>query len=166
MTVKTPPLPLLKSTVLLLTASLLWPISAAALSATQTIEKEVTVITADGVTQTKREAADTVVPGERIVYSLNILNDKPEPASDLVLTMPVPAEVIFVEGSADKAGASVVYSADGGASFAARPAAVVMDAAGTVRAASADDITHIRWTVKGPVAAGATDTLSFAAILK
>ncbi|WP_371396519.1 hypothetical protein [Fretibacter rubidus] len=137
-----------------------------ALSATQTIEKEKTVITDDGSTQIIRTTADTVVPGETIVYTLNFVNDDGQAADNLVLTMPVPEQVTFVEGSADRPGTVVVYSADSGQSFATRQATMVMTQAGEVRAAGADDITHVRWTIPGPVAAGETGQLSFAAKLK
>ena len=139
---------------------------AGALSATQTIEKEKTVINTDGTTQIIRTAADTVVPGETVVYTLNFVNDDSSAADNLVLTMPVPEQVTYNEGSADRAGTVVVYSADSGQSFASRQATMVMTAAGDVRAAGAADITHVRWTIPGPVAAGETGQLSFTATLK
>ena len=141
---------------------------ASALSATQTIEKEKTVITEDGSTQIIRTTADTVVPGENIVYTLNFVNDdiNTPAATNLVLTMPVPKEVTYIEGSADRAGTVVVYSADGGETFSPRQTAMVLSTDGNVRLASAADITHVRWTVPGPVAAGETGQLSFTAVIK
>lgn len=141
---------------------------ASALSATQTIEKEKTIITEDGTTQIIRTAADTVVPGENIVYTLNFINDDSSApaATNLILTMPVPEEVTYIEGSADRAGTVVAYSADGGETFSARQAAMVMSTNGNVRLASASDITHVRWTVPGPVATGDTGQLSFTATIK
>lgn len=141
-------------------------VSASALVASQSIQKETTIITEDGTTQVVRTAADTVVPGERIVYTINYTNDKAEAVNDIVLTLTVPPEVTFVEGSADKAGAVVSYSTDNGASFTSRQSAMVMETGGNIRAASADDITAVRWTVAGPVAAGVSDALSFSANLK
>jgi len=137
-----------------------------ALSATQTIEKESTVIGDDGTSRIVRTPADKVVPGERVVYTLNFTNDDAQPARDLVLTMPVPSEVAFIEGTADTSGAIVTYSADNGDSFAERQATIKMDSDGSIRPAQAADITHIRWNVPGPVAVGDNGQLSFSGVLK
>jgi len=146
--------------------TLLMTASASALTAKQIVEKEVTVQMPDGTQLITREAADMVVPGERIVYTLNFTNDEVKPASDLVLTMPVPNVVRYMDGSATETGASVVYSADGGKTFAGRSAVQVVDIDGTFRRASSDEITHIRWTVPGPVASGENGSLSFKGVLK
>lgn len=141
-------------------------VSAQALTAKQTVEKETSVIGADGAVQTVREAVETIVPGERIIYSLDFENDKSEPANDIVLTMPIPAEVQYIEGTADSPQSNVTFSADGGESFSSRQSVMVMDAAGNIRAAGAGELTHIRWSVPGPVQAGDSGVLSFAASVK
>lgn len=146
--------------------SLLASASASALTAKQIVEKEVVVQMPDGTENVTRAPAEMVVPGERIVYTLNFTNDDAAPASDLVLTMPVPTEIKFMDGSADKVGAKTVYSADGGQSFAQRSALRKVGADGNVRSAADEDITHIRWTVAGPIAVGETGNLSFKGILK
>jgi uncharacterized repeat protein (TIGR01451 family) len=154
-------------TIALITAgSLLMTVSASALTAKQIVEKEVIVQMPDGTESVTREAAEMVVPGERIVYTLNYTNDEAQPASDLVLTMPVPSLVRYMDGSATEVGARVVYSADGGKSFADRPSVQIADIDGTFRRASSGEITHIRWTVPGPVAAGENGSLSFKGVLK
>jgi len=146
--------------------SLLASVSASALSAKQIVEKEVVVQMPDGTESVTREPADMVVPGERIVYTLNFTNDDAAPASDLVLTMPVPTEIKYMDGSAEKPGAKTVYSADGGQSFAERSKLSKVQADGNMRTAADEDITHIRWTVTGPIAVGETGNLSFKGILK
>lgn len=141
------------------------PLTTQALTAAQTVQKEVTVVGADGTPQRVLESADKVVPGERIVYTLNYTNDEAEAASDIVLTMPIPKEVTFVEGSADARNATVTYSADNGQSFGSRQSVMLLDGAGNVRAASAADLTHVRWTITNPVAAGTSGQLAFSADL-
>ena len=139
--------------------------SAFALTASQTVQKEVEITKADGTTEISYAPADLVAPGERIVYALNIENDGVQPATDLVLTMPVPDEIKYMEGSARKTGAVVTYSADNGQSFAARDSVTVVE--GLVsRVAQSEDITHIRWKLAGPINAGEVDTLVFKGILK
>lgn len=137
-----------------------------ALSASQTVEREVVVQMPDGTETVSREAADMVTPGERIVYTLSFTNDDAQPATDLVLTMPVPDEVRFMEGTASNTNMTPVYSADGGKNFTSRAQLRVRDNDGNPQTASSGDITHIRWTVPGPLAVGDTGSLSFKGILR
>lgn len=141
-------------------------VSASALTATQKVEKEITVQQADGTNVTQLVSAAEVTPGEKIVYTVSYTNDSSEPATDIVLAMPVPADVRFLEGTAEKDGAIVRYSADGGTSFVKRDALVLPAVGGGTRAANADDITHIQWRIAGPVPVGASDEIKFKARLR
>lgn len=153
--------------ILALTAAVLTSaVSASALTATQKVEKEITVQQPDGTTTTQFVSADEVTPGEKIVYTVAYTNDSIEPASDIVLAMPVPDDVRFLEGTADRNGAVVRYSADGGSSFVERDALVLPAVGGGTRAASSDDITHIQWRIAGPIAVGTSDEITFKARLK
>jgi uncharacterized repeat protein (TIGR01451 family) len=139
---------------------------ASALTATQIVEKEVITQNPDGTTQTQRVSAESVIPGERIVYTLRYLNDGTEPATNLVMTMPVPKEVTFIDGSANRSGAETVYSVDGGNTFASRENLVVRGTNGASRPAKAEDITHVKWTVVGPVQSAEAGELVFKGVLK
>ena len=150
-----------------LTAALFgFSLPASALTATQTVEKEIVVTNDDGTETLKRVEAASVVPGERVVYSLNYVNDADDAATDLVLTMPIPQQVEFMEGTADKSGSVVTYSADGGQSFAPRQAVMVQTDDGQWVRAGSEDITHVRWLVAGPVGSGEAGTLAFKGVLK
>lgn len=146
--------------------SILTSVSASALTAKQVVEKETVVQMPDGTESITRGPAELVVPGERVVYTLNYTNDDTAPATDLVLTMPVPTEIKYMDGSASTAGAKVVYSADGGQSFANRSGLRVVGIDGNSRTATSEDITHIRWTVAGPLEVGETGTLFYKGVLK
>lgn len=137
-----------------------------ALTASQIVEREVIVRNADGSQTVTREAADKVTPGDKVIYSLNYYNDEAEPVQNIVLVMPIPAEVNYLDGSADSAGTNTTYSADGGKSFAGRDDLQVAQADGSKRAARAEDITHIRWLVSTSVAPGTGGTLSFSGRLQ
>lgn len=154
------------SLVIMASASLLASTAASALTAKQSVEKEVVVQMPDGTENVTRAPAELVVPGERVVYTLSFTNDDAAPASDLVLTMPVPSEIKYMDGSATKDGAKIVYSADGGLSFTDRRDLRATGADGIARSAKAEDITHIRWTVTGPLAVGETGNLSYKGVLK
>lgn len=152
---------------LLVAASLTgFALNAQALTAKQSVEKETTIVGADGSVQTVRETVEKIVPGERVVYSLDYANDEAAAANDIVLTMPIPAEVKYIEGSAEQPQANVTFSADGGESFSNRQSVMMIDQAGNIRAAGADELTHVRWTVAGPISAGESGVLSFAASVR
>ncbi len=146
--------------------SLAFGAQAQALDAKQTVQKEVTVQQEDGTTITKLVSADLVTPGEKIVYTVSYTNDDAKPATDLVLAMPVPANVRFQEGSADRDGAVVRYSTDGGSTFSERESLTLPTVGGGTRSANSDDITDIQWRIAGPVAVGSTDSIRFMARLK
>ena len=82
-----------------------------------------------------------VIPGERVVYTLSYTNDDAAPATDLILTMPVPSEIKYMDGSATLDGARVVYSADDGKTFASRTGLRVIGLDGNSRTALSEDIT-------------------------
>ena len=148
------------------TAALASTVSVQALSATQKVEKEISIQQEDGTVKTRLVSAAEVTPGEKIVYTVAYTNDTSEEATDIVLAMPVPADVRYLEGTADRPGAIVRYSTDGGASFVDRNALVLPAVGGGTRVASADDITHIQWRIPGPVASGTSDEVSFKARLR
>jgi len=137
----------------------------AAMTARQSVEREVIVRDANGVETVKREAADKVTPGETVIYSIKYENDSAEPATNIVLIMPVPKEVAYVEGSVTGGNANVSFSADDGATYVAR-GRLTVEQDGARRPARGDEITHIRWTLTGAVPANAAGEVSYKAILK
>jgi uncharacterized repeat protein (TIGR01451 family) len=147
-------------------ATLAFGAHAQALEATQKVEKEITIKQEDGSTTTQRLSVDAVTPGEKVVYTVSFVNNDATPASNLILAMPVPSTVRFLEGSADRDGAVVRFSTDGGSSFAARDELTFPAVGGGTRPASSDEITHIQWQIAGPVPVGATDEILFKGRLK
>jgi len=140
--------------------------SAFALTATQTVEREVIVRHADGTQTIKLEQADMVTPGDKVVYSLNYFNDETEVAENIVLVMPIPTEVQYLDGSAELDSVKTTYSVDAGQTYADRAKLRVTLADGSSRVASADDITHIRWAVTTSIAPETGGKLSFSGRLK
>jgi len=139
---------------------------AIALTATQTVEREVIVRHADGTQTVKLERADKVTPGDKIVYSLNYFNDEAEAAENIILVMPIPNEVQYLDGSAELDSVKTTYSVDAGQTYAERATLRVTLADGTSRVASADDITHIRWAIVAAIAPETGGKLSFSGRLK
>ena len=149
----------------LVSALAAFALPAMALTASQSVQKEIVTIAADGSETVTYAPAELVTPGERVVYSLNYENDKTEPATNLVLTMPIPGEVILAEGTARGQGTVVSYSVDG-EKFADRESLSVSLDNGATRPAASEDITHIRWDIAGPVEPGQAGTLAFTGVLK
>ena len=149
----------------MISSALAFAAPALALTATQTVQKEVISVQADGTELVSYESAETVTPGERVQYALNYENDSIDAASNLVLTMPVPEVVIYNEGSSTGMGTIVTYSVDGENFYDRNALTVAMDN-GQTRSATAEEISHIRWNIAGPVAPGDTGTLAFSGTLK
>lgn len=139
--------------------------ASAELTASQTVERVIMITEEDGSVTTTLVPAVTVVPGETLAYSLKWENIDADPAENAVFTVPVPAEVVYVEGSAVDGTAAVTFSADNGETFATREALMV-DSADAKKAAEAGDITHVRWAYAENVAGNSSGTLVYQAVLK
>ena len=109
--------------------------------------------------------ADTVVPGESVGYTITFTNISDDAADNVVITNPIADSLTYVEGSAFGPGAEIQFSVDNGKTFADREALTVTEE-GVVRAASAEDFTHIRWVMQQELAAGAQGVARFSAVLE
>lgn len=133
--------------------------------AEQTVEKEVVVRDADGTDGYQRVKADKVKPGEQVIYSLKYRNDGEDAASDVVLVMPVPPEVNFVEGSVSGDNTRVTFSADGGVTYVARGRLTIAEN-GNQRAARNNEITHIKWSREDALAPQGNGVVSYRGVLQ
>lgn len=139
------------------------PSAADVLVSPGTVEKVVSMEYEDGSTETEYLPTETVEPGEELAYVVNFRNEGSQSENGVMMTVPVPDDMVYVENSVTAYDASVEFSVDGGATFAPRDGLVVADG-DTVRPASADEITHVRWTFTR-VVAGEQGTLAFHAVL-
>ena len=129
------------------------------------VQKEEVTVTESGDKETRLVPAGTVVPGERVVYTITFQNISEEPAENIVITNPISGELTYVDGSAFGPGTEIQFSVDGGQTFADRDALTVTEN-GETRAAVADDFTHVRWVMQTELAAGAQGMARFAAVLE
>lgn len=115
-----------------------------------------------------REPKDVVVvPGDRVVFTLNVTNSGVEAASGFRATNPIPGPVTFIAVTEDWAEVSV----DGGANWGKLAAMVVTvkaadSGAETTRAATADDVTHVRWVFADPIGPGTKTAVSYRGVVK
>jgi uncharacterized repeat protein (TIGR01451 family) len=92
--------------------------------------------------------ANRVVPGDQVIYTLEIRNPGRTPVRDPVITYGVPSHMMYVADSATGPGAEVRYSVDDGRTFDLPENLRVNDADGHFRPAKADEYTHIRWKLR------------------
>lgn len=129
---------------------------------------ERTEVAADGTekTVTKRPQDVIVIPGDRVLFKLAYSNRGSEAATDFRAVNPMPAPVRFVSAAEDWADVSV----DGGKSWGKLEiltvAATNADGSVTSRAATPEDVTHVRWVFAAPIAPGAAGTLSYRGVIK
>jgi uncharacterized repeat protein (TIGR01451 family) len=110
--------------------------------------------------------ADRVVPGDRLIYSLEVVNTAVTTVPGPAVTTPVPAHMRYVADSAVGPGTEVSFSVDGGVSFDAPENLQVKGSNGELRAAEATDYTHIRWQFRNSLKAGSVAFVRFRAIAK
>jgi uncharacterized repeat protein (TIGR01451 family) len=100
--------------------------------------------------------ADRVVPGDEVLYTLEIRNMSRVDVVAPTVVNPVPAHVQYVADSASGPGADITYSADGGATF---------DTAENIKQ-KASDYTHIRWKLRNTLKSHAVAFARFRAVVK
>ena len=129
------------------------------------VQKQETFVNAAGEAEKRLVTADVVVPGETVFYTITFTNISDASADNVVLTNPIAAGLVYIDGSAFAPGSDIQFSVDGGENFAAASELTVTED-GESRAAVAKDFTHIRWVMRNDLAAGAQGTARFAAILE
>ena len=128
------------------------------------VQKEEVTTDESGDTTRRLVPAETVVPGEDVIYTITFTNISDDSAENIVITNPISANLTYVDGSAFGPGTLIEFSVDGGRSFASADRLMV-GAEGAERPAEAADFTHVRWTMQNDLAAGAQGFARFRATL-
>jgi uncharacterized repeat protein (TIGR01451 family) len=128
-------------------------------------EVEVEVKAADGKVEKKRTPVQLAVPGTVVFYTSTFKNVSAKPAGNISITNPVPANTTLVAASAFGEGMDISYSADGGKTWAAADKAKVKGADGKERAAGISDFTHIKWALRGELAASKQGEAGFRVVV-
>ena len=115
-----------------------------------------------GNSKTVLEEPNMVTPGDKLLFVLAYKNEGAAPATDFVINNPLPQAVLFT-GTESK---DAVMSVDGGKSWGELAKLKVKQADGSVRAALAADVTHVRWQFARPIPAGAEGKVNFRAVVK
>jgi uncharacterized repeat protein (TIGR01451 family) len=125
-------------------------------------------VTTPGGQETFRFVPATILAqGDVVYYTVRIRNPAPVPARDVQVVQRIPANTFYVRGSASGPGAEVAFSVDGGETFASANELTVSDPeTRAVRRAEAQDYTHIRWTLRNPLAPSAVALARFRAVFR
>jgi uncharacterized repeat protein (TIGR01451 family) len=126
----------------------------------------VTTTNKDGTKETKRVPAKKVAPDGEVIYTTTFKNTIDKPISNIMVTNPVPANMLYTANSANGANTVITYSVDGGKTYDAPEKLIVAGKDGKQRPAQAADFTHIRWIYKGDLATGKSSDVGFKAKVK
>ena len=109
--------------------------------------------------------ADNVVPGDRVIYTLEVRNGAQTALDAPSFSYPIPEHMRYIADSAVGPGAVVSYSVDGGHTFARAEDLKVKGPDGKLRAAVGADYTDIRWQLKNPLKANSVAFVRFRTVV-
>lgn len=156
-------------TVIFLMAAMASPIYGAGKVKVRTVaEVEVEVVNDKGEKEKKRvRAAEAeVIPGDTVIFTNSFINEEQDAATNIVITNPVPKNMLYVDFSAEGKDTKIEFSVDGGKKYGAPADLKVKGDDGELRRASGSDYTHIRWIIEKPVKPKSKGVVGFKAILK
>jgi len=131
------------------------------------VDRVVTVTTGDGEVESQLLDAAGVQPGEDLRYRIDFTNLSAEFVNPgiVVITNPIPEAAEYLEGTAVGENTEILFSVDGGASFAGPEQLTVVED-GVRYAAAARHYTTIRWIYGGILGPGEGSSVSFDVRLK
>ena len=105
-----------------------------------------------------------VIPGNEVIYTITAKNNCNKSIDNVVINNPVPEHTVYVANSATGVGTDITYSLNGKDYL--KPDALVKEADGKSHAASAADISGIRWIYSSVFQPSATGFVRFRAIVQ
>jgi len=134
--------------------------AASGIDLTMVARKEIVTIDSQGKKVVTLVEPITVIPGDMIVYTTHYHNKGSVAAESVAITNPIPKDTAYVDGSAVIDNATLSYSVDGGKKFDSPANLTITGSNGQRRPATANDYSHIRWTLKS-IAPEARGSVSF-----
>ena len=134
---------------------------AQALSAEQNVSKLIETTDENGNIVEKRVAADSVAPGDRVMYQLDYTHTGREPASDILLTMAVPRQIKPLFEGLHAGETTRSFSVDGGQTYQALTTSPEGEAPPEFASA-----THLRWQLVSPIQPGESGSVSYTGIVE
>ena len=128
--------------------------------------KETELVNEQGEKEVRLMPVSSAMPGELLTFSISYTNEGDEEATDILLTNPVPENMVYEGESAAGEGSWISYSVNGGVTYGAPDSLSVTGDDGKKRQAVPSDYTHVRWQLIDPVPPGGSGTVSFKASVK
>lgn len=132
-----------------------------------TSEKEVRQLNQQGELEVLRVSPETVVPGDTLVFTVEVSNTSGQPTADVVVTDPISSSITYAESSifsSITAGTvQVTFSVDGGTTYLPRDQLLIQNDSGQELAAVPEDINSIRWQFSEPIPPGEAVQVGFRA---
>jgi uncharacterized repeat protein (TIGR01451 family) len=153
-------LPLLIALAALLNPSAVLATDSVALTSAVFVERS--IADSDGKTRVVLQEPKIVTPGDQLIFVLNYRNLGRASASNFVVTNPMPSAVAY-QATND---ATAQLSVDGGKTWGPLEELKIRDRDGVWRTARTDDVTHVRWTMRAAIPAGAHGKLSFRGVVR
>lgn len=138
-------------------------IAAGPLQVASKVFVEARSLAADGSVRTALVPARKAVPGDHVVFVLAYKNTGAQPLGNLVFDNPLPREIAY---RAPAQGSAAPELSVDGKTYGALASLRVPVAGGGSRAATSDDVTHVRWKLAGSLGPGAQGQFAFQAVLK
>lgn len=111
----------------------------------------------------KTPAQVAVVPGDRVTFILNYVNESTQSATGFRAVNRMPGAIQFMSVREDWAEVSV----DGGANWGKLSALTITSGTPAIsRAAIQSDVTHVRWVFPAEIGPGKTGSLSYSGMVK
>ena len=152
----------MNSAVLMATAAVA-PAAAGPLQVTSSILVESRSAGADGTTRVALVKPSRITPGDKVIFVLAYRNTGAQPLANVVLANPLPRQISYRSASPGSPAPDV--SVDG-KTFGSLDSLRVRSLDGSMRAASPNDVTSVRWRLASPIPAGAQGQFAFQAVLK
>lgn len=147
-------------------AALLWSVgclaSPEAIKLRTQVFQEQEVVGADGVRRVERVPASHVMPGSEVIYEVGYSNTGAKPFQ-VIITNPLPSDLIYQSNAARSVGAQLEFSVDQGRTFGPLASKRVRGLDGQLRAAQYSDITHVRWKTARAIQPGEAGYVSLRA---
>lgn len=128
--------------------------------------QEIVELQDDGTVKKTLEAAESLFPGDEVVYLVSFSNIGDQTIDNLVVNDPVPEQTIYKVGSMYGSAAVGEVSVDGGNRYGRLDRLTVVGENGKPQPATAADVTDVRWLVNYSLQPGQTGNVGFRALLK
>lgn len=122
-------------------------VAAPEISLSVTAEKEVVVTEESGQKVTRRIETSDTSPGDVLFYTIRYRNGGDEPAHNVLLDNRIPKGTLYLDGSAWGEGAEILFSVDGGSTFARPEDLIAADQNNEAQPVEPVQYEAIRWRV-------------------